>query len=142
MGSGSSVGHVAGDLDREEDSGEPDHEGSRLPRPHVETERDARGGRVRGGTLECGPVAVDDELPDGCLALGDRDGDEEREDGETLEEHFGRTVVREADETIAEEGPRQEREDDDRGEGREAIDEPTCDEVRQGSQRASPAMGP
>ena len=129
--------HVAGDLDREEDSGEPHQQNAGLPRPDVEAERDARGRRVRGGTLEGDPILINDQFQDGGLALGDREGDEEREDSDTLEEYLGRAVVGEADETVTKERPRQERKHDDCDESREAVDKPTCDEVRRNRDEGS-----
>ena len=120
--------HVARDFDCEEDAGEADHEDAGLPRPHIETKSDARSRSVRSGPLERVPVAVDDELPDRRLALGDREGHKEREDGQTLEEDLGRAVVWKPDEAVVEECPREEREDDGSGERGEPVNEPPGNE--------------
>lgn len=121
---------VARELHREVDAGDPDEEDAGLPRPDVEAERDAGGGRVQNGAFQRLNVAVDDELPDRLFAFRDGEGDEEREDGDALEEHLGRAVVGEADERVAEERSRKEREDQGSAERGDAAGEPTCDEVR------------
>jgi len=105
---------------------------ARRPRPR----------RVCGRAFERVPVTVDDELPDRRVTFDDRKGHEEREDGQTLEEDLCRAVVREADETIAEECPRKKREDHDRCERGEPIDEPARDEGRSGPRRAHRRWGP
>ena len=122
--------HVTGEFDGEVDPGEPDDEDAGLPRPDVRAECDTTERCNANGAFQCGPVAVDDELPDGFLAFGDAECAEDAENRETLKEDLGCGVVGKADERVAEEGAGEEREGCRAAECSGPFDESPGDEVR------------
>jgi hypothetical protein len=120
---------LAGQLDGEEKTREPDEKDAGRPRPHIECGSDASCNGIEERASKSIEIPVDHEFPNRLFAFGDRKGNDERKHAERLKEDLSGRVIEESNQAIIEDRSGEKREYRDPGECRTTAGEVSCDKI-------------